>query len=53
MIMCGINDMNCNKPYSDTEHSYKVLAIFITDIPASDVYGLNPSIFIAFMSSCE
>ena len=45
--------MNWNKPYGGIEHPYKVLAIFVTDILASDVYGLNPSIFIAFMSSYD
>jgi len=27
--------------------------IFVTDIPASGIYGLNPSIFIAFMRYYE
>jgi len=26
---------------------------FVTDIPARGIYGLNPSIFVAFMSSYE
>ena len=32
---------------------YKVLVIFITDISASGIHGLNSSIFIAFMRSYE
>ena len=51
MTMYDINYMYEISLDNVLSNVYKVSVIFVTDIPASGIYVLNPSIFISFMRS--